>query len=86
MTLRIRHFGTTLALALSLATTLQAQDEPKTPLGKKMAAMNTAMIAFPVSKSWTPSQSGLEIVDTSLLAWVIEAVDQLTATSKASTT
>jgi transcription-repair coupling factor (superfamily II helicase) len=48
--------------------------------------MNTAMIAFPVSKSWTPSQSGLEMVDTSLLAWVIEAVDQLTATSKASTT
>jgi len=50
------------------------------------SALNTAMIAFPVSKSWSPSQSGLEIVDTSLLAWVIEAVDQLTATSKASTT
>ena len=50
------------------------------------SALNTAMIAFPTSKSWSPSQSGLEIVDTSLLAWVIEAVDQLTATSKASTT
>ncbi len=50
------------------------------------SAVNTAMIAFPTSKSWSPSQSGLAIVDTSLLAWVIEAVDQLTSTSKASTT
>jgi transcription-repair coupling factor (superfamily II helicase) len=50
------------------------------------SALNTAMVSFPVSKNWSPSQSGLEIVDTSLLAWVIEAVDQLTASSKASTT
>lgn len=42
---RIRQHGTALVLALSLAGTAQAQDEPKTPLGKKMAAMNTAFKA-----------------------------------------
>jgi soluble cytochrome b562 len=46
MTTRIRQLGTALVLALSLAGTAQAQqDEPKTPLGKKMTAMNTAFKA-----------------------------------------
>ena len=46
MNTRIRQLGTALVLALSMAGTAQAQqDEPKTPLGKKMAAMNTALKA-----------------------------------------
>jgi soluble cytochrome b562 len=46
MTIRIRQLGSALALAFVLANPAQAQqDEPKTPLGKKMAAMNTAFKA-----------------------------------------
>jgi len=45
MLLRLRHLGTLSALALALTTSsLQAQQpsEPKTELGKHMAAMNSA--------------------------------------------
>ncbi|WP_434479277.1 cytochrome b562 [Gemmatimonas sp.] len=46
MTSRIRQLGTALVFALTMAGTAQAQqDESKTPLGKKMAAMNTAFKA-----------------------------------------
>jgi len=75
MTLRIRHFGTALALALSLATTAQAQDEPKTPLGKKMAAMNTAMKAV-----------GRQIDDPSKNASTLEQIAIIETNAKASLT
>jgi transcription-repair coupling factor (superfamily II helicase) len=43
----------------------------------------TALITLPKNPAWNPSKPVTEIVDTSLLAWVTEVVDQLT---KASTT
>jgi transcription-repair coupling factor (superfamily II helicase) len=43
----------------------------------------TALITLPKSPAWNPSKPVAEIVDTSLLTWVTEVVDQLT---KASTT
>jgi len=46
-------------------------------------ATNTALVTLPKNPSWSPSKPAAEIVDTSLLAWVTEVVDQLT---KASTT
>lgn len=46
MQLRLRQFGTACVLALALSSVAQAQqDEDKTPLGKKMSAMNTAFKA-----------------------------------------
>ncbi len=75
MTLRIRHFGTALVFALSLATTAQAQDEPKTPLGKKMAAMNTAMKAV-----------GRQIDDPSKNASTLEQIAIIETNAKASLT
>jgi soluble cytochrome b562 len=47
MQLRFRHLGTLCVLALTLAnSTLRAQDEEKTPLAKKMSAINTAFKAI----------------------------------------
>ena len=43
----------------------------------------TALITLPKNPAWNPSKPVAEIVDTSLLTWVSEVVDQLT---KASTT
>ena len=43
----------------------------------------TALITLPKNSAWNPSKPVAEIVDTSLLTWVSEVVDQLT---KASTT
>ena len=43
----------------------------------------TALITLPKNSAWNPSKPVAEIVDTSLLTWVTEVVDQLT---KASTT
>ena len=44
---------------------------------------STALVTLPKNPSWSPSKPTAEIVDTSLLTWVTEVVDQLT---KASTT
>ena len=44
---------------------------------------STALVTLPKNPAWNPSQPTAEIVDTSLLTWVTEVVDQLT---KASTT
>jgi len=44
---------------------------------------NTALVTLPKNPAWNPSKPTAEIVDTSLLTWVTEVVDQLT---KASTT
>ena len=43
----------------------------------------TVLVTLPKNPAWSPSQPTAEIVDTSLLTWVTEVVDQLT---KASTT
>ena len=43
----------------------------------------TALVTLPKNPAWNPSKPTAEIVDTSLLTWVTEVVDQLT---KASTT
>jgi transcription-repair coupling factor (superfamily II helicase) len=47
-------------------------------------AMSTVLVALPKSPAWNPSQNMPEIVDTSLLAWVVEAVNQLSEPPKAS--
>ena len=44
---------------------------------------STALVTLPKNPAWNPSKPTAEIVDTSLLTWVTEVVDQLT---KASTT
>jgi len=46
--------------------------------------MSTVLVALPKAASWNPSQNAPEIVDTSLLAWVVEAVHQLSEVPKAS--
>jgi len=43
----------------------------------------TVLVTLPKNPAWSPSKPATEIVDTSLLTWVTEVVDQLT---KASTT
>jgi len=48
-------------------------------------AASTVLVALPKAASWDPSQIAAEIVDTSLLAWVVEAVHQLSDAPKAST-
>ena len=47
-------------------------------------AMSTVLVALPKAAAWNPSQNEPEIVDTSLLAWVVEAVNQLSEPPKAS--
>ena len=47
-------------------------------------AMSTVLVALPKASAWNPSQNEPEIVDTSLLAWVVEAVNQLSDPPKAS--
>ena len=47
------------------------------------APTRTALITLPKNPAWNPSKAAAEIVDTSLLTWVTEVVDQMT---KASTT
>ncbi len=48
------------------------------------SASSTVLVALTPSSSWNPSNSGPAIVDTSLLAWCIEAVNQLSEPTKAS--
>ena len=41
----------------------------------------TVLVTLPKNPAWSPSQPAAEIVDTSLLTWVSEVVDQLTRAS-----
>lgn len=41
----------------------------------------TALVTLPKNPSWSPTRPAAEIVDTSLLTWVTEVVDQLTRAS-----
>ena len=47
-------------------------------------ATSTALVALAKSSQWDPSQIAPEIVDTSLLAWVVEVLNQLGPAPKAS--
>jgi len=47
-------------------------------------AASTVLVALPKAASWNPSQNAPDIVDTSLLAWVVEALTQLSEVPKAS--
>ena len=42
---------------------------------------STALVTLPKNPAWNPSKPAAEIVDTSLLTWVTEVVDQLTKAS-----
>jgi transcription-repair coupling factor (superfamily II helicase) len=44
-------------------------------------ATRTVLVTLPKNPAWGPSQPAAEIVDTSLLTWVTEVVDQLTRAS-----
>ena len=48
------------------------------------SATRTALVALEAGNAWNPSESAPLIVDTSLLAWVVEAVNQLSEAPKAS--
>ena len=48
------------------------------------SAASTVLVALKSQNTWNPSESTPVIVDTSLLTWVIEAVNQLSQPSKAS--
>ena len=47
-------------------------------------AASTVLVALPKATSWNPSQNAPDIVDTSLLAWVVEVLNQLSEVPKAS--
>jgi transcription-repair coupling factor (superfamily II helicase) len=47
-------------------------------------AASTVLVALPKPPSWNPSQNAPVVVDTSLLAWVVEVVTQLSDIPKAS--
>ena len=47
-------------------------------------ATRTVLVALAKGPAWNPSQNEPEIVDTSLLAWVVEAVNQLSQAPKVS--
>jgi transcription-repair coupling factor (superfamily II helicase) len=47
-------------------------------------ATGTVLVALPKTSAWNPSQSAPEIVDTSLLAWVVEVLNQLSEAPKVS--
>ena len=48
------------------------------------SAANTVLVALKTSSSWNPSINTPAMVDTSLLAWVVEVVNQLSDSPKAS--
>ncbi len=48
------------------------------------AATSTVLVALTKGPAWNPSQNEPEIVDTSLLPWVVEAVNQLSQAPKVS--
>lgn len=47
-------------------------------------AASTVLVSLPKATNWNPSQNAPAMVDTSLLAWVVEAVHQLSEVPKAS--
>ena len=47
-------------------------------------AASTVLVALPKAAAWNPSQNAPVVVDTSLLAWVVEVLTQLSEVPKAS--
>ena len=47
-------------------------------------ATSTVLVALPKAAAWNPSQNAPVVVDTSLLAWVVEVLTQLSEVPKAS--
>jgi transcription-repair coupling factor (superfamily II helicase) len=47
-------------------------------------ATSTVLVALPKAAAWNPSQNAPVVVDTSLLAWVVEVLNQLSEVPKAS--
>ena len=47
-------------------------------------AASTVLVALPKADAWNPSQNAPVVVDTSLLAWVVEVLTQLSEVPKAS--
>ncbi len=76
MHLRLRQFGAACVLALAISSVAHAQqDEDKTPLGKKMSAMNTAFKAV-----------GRQIEDASKNANTLEQLTTIETNAKAALT
>ena len=76
MHLRLRQFGAACVLALAVSSTAHAQqDEEKTPLGKKMSAMNKAFKTV-----------GRQIDDASLNASTLEQLAIIETNAKAALT
>ncbi len=76
MNLRLRQFGAACVLALAISSAAHAQqDEEKTPLGKKMSAMNTAFKAV-----------GRQLDDASKNANTIEQLTTIETNAKAALT
>ena len=48
------------------------------------SAARTVLVALKTARTWNPSDNTPVMVDTSLLAWVVEAVNQLSESPKAS--
>ena len=48
------------------------------------SATRTVLVALKTANTWNPSDNTPVMVDTSLLAWVVEAVNQLSESPKAS--
>ena len=70
--------------ALTLPESRQLRLSRLYPGSLYKSATSTVLVALPKAAAWNPSQNEPEIVDTSLLAWVVEAVNQLSDPPKAS--
>ncbi|WP_411280222.1 cytochrome b562 [Gemmatimonas sp.] len=76
MHLRLRQFGAACVLAMAISSAAHAQqDEDKTPLGKKMSAMNTAFKAV-----------GRQVDDASKNANTLEQLTTIETNAKAALT
>ncbi len=63
---------------LTLAESRQLRLTRLYPGSLYKGATRTALVTLPKNPAWSPSQPTVEVVDTSLLTWVTEVVDQLT--------
>lgn len=64
---------------VNLAESVQLRLSRLYPKSLYKPAINVVLVAIPSAQSWDPSSAGAEMVDTSLLAWVTEAINNLVA-------
>jgi len=69
---------------LSLPESKQMRLSRMYPGSLYKSATRTVLVALKASNEWNPSRTQAFMVDTSLLAWVVEAVNQLSEPPKAS--